>query len=139
MTRMARAGEGDVRAIIESDATLDLVPFIAAASALVDWVETCAVAKNKALTATQLRHIETWLAAHLYAHRDQLYTSKNTLRAGGSFQGQFGMRLDSTQYGQTAKLLDTSGCLAGLDKRQVAGASWLGKAKSDQIAYSDRD
>lgn len=138
-----RTNEDEVRSIIETDITISLYPFIRAASALVDRVET--MDTDDLLTAAQLQDVETWLAAHFYAHRDQLYQSKNTERAGATFQGQTGMGLNSTQYGRTAMTLDVSRGLAKLDAevgtggKRKAGMMWLGKPPSTQIAYEDRD
>ena len=56
-----------------------------------------------------------------------------------------GKSLDSTHYGQTAKLLDTSGCLAEISKeaetggKTTVGIDWLGKPPSEQTDYVDRD
>lgn len=88
------------------------------------------------MSSTTLERIEAYLAAHFYAHADQLYTSKSTDGASGSFQGQFGMVLMSTQYGQTACLLDETGYLAQKSKDAEMGARkktdliWLGKDRS---------
>ena len=116
---MTRTTDEDVRSIIESDVTTSLDPFIKTASSLVDWL--ILQKYGDTLTATQLEVIEMWLTAHFYAHRDQLFQSKNTGKAGGSFQGQTAMVLMSTQYGQTACLLDTSGNLAALSKQTETG------------------
>ena len=139
---MARAGEDDVRAIISTDTALDLGPFIRTAAALTEAVDTCDT--DNVLSSQQLRQIETWLAAHFYAHRDQLYLEKKTEKASAIFQGKTGMHLDSTQYGQTAMIIDTTGCLSDFNQdakvgRRKATLAWLGKAPSDQTDYRDRD
>ena len=121
------------------DGVRDLAPFIDSATAIVDRVEACAAAKGKALTSAELELIERWLTAHLYAMSDQQYQSKSTQAASASFRAVGGLNLDGSTYGQTAKLLDYSGCLAAIANRQTAGLTWLGKPPSDQIAYEDRD
>ena len=120
---------------------IPLAGFIQAANVLTSRVVNCASAKGVPLTAEEARVLETLLAAHFYAHRDQLYTSKSTMDASASFQGQFGMGLKSTQYGQTALSLDPSGCLSAIDARIGVRPTltWLGKAPSEQIDYVDRD
>ena len=119
----------------------DLTPFIEAANLLVTRVEECALAKGITLTADELEMIERWLAAHSYALNDRIYTSKHTADASASFGGQMGLGLDFTPYGQWAARLDISGCLEALAgaERKVGRAYWLGKPKSDQIDYVDRD
>jgi len=141
---MARTTSANVTAILVTDKNYDgstsLAAFIDTATALVDEVVTCAAKRGITLSATLLELIERWLAAHFYAHADPLYTSRSTQGASGSFQGQTGMHLESTQYGQTAMVLDTSRCLAAINKGgSKIGAVWLGKPRSEQIDYVDRD
>lgn len=134
-----RVGELEVRAIIDTTATIDVTPFIEAASILVDQVNTCALARGVTLSGAQLKKIEAYLAAHLYAFRDPQYQSKSTERASATFYGQTGMALDFTPWGQMAKVLDTSGCLAAMASSARASAVWLGKPKSGQIDVEQRD
>ncbi len=128
------------------DGRTSIYPFMRGASIVVDRVAACAITKEIPRTTAELREIETWLAGHFYAHHDQLYTSKSTSGAGASFQGQTAMHLNSTQYGQMAMTLDTSGCLADIQAgvtpgagRPVASGVWLGKRRSEQIDYPQRD
>lgn len=118
-----------------------LQPFIEAASSVVDDVVTCATRKGKTLTSTKLELIERWLAAHLYQMSDEGYTSRSTMSASGSFQGQTGMYLEATMYGQTAITLDPTGCLVAIAKgaRPTARAFWAGKRPSEQTDYDARD
>lgn len=117
-----------------------LTRFIEAANVLVTRVAACAAAKSKTLTAAELELIECWLAAHFYAYGPDLtYASKSTANKSATFHGKTEMNLDGTPYGQTAKGLDFSGCLAAFDKRQVASGFWAGKVPSEQIDYADRD
>jgi hypothetical protein len=139
---MPRTSEAAVKKILlidyDSDAATDLSPFIDTASAVVDRVEACAIAKGKALSATELELIERWLSAHFYGQSDQPYTSRSTAGASGQFQGRTDMGFDSTKYGQSAIRIDYSGCLLNIDKRQRARVIWLGKNPSSQIDYEDR-
>jgi len=141
-----RTTDTEVKAILLGQYDLSgepaLTAFIATASSLTDYVDTCDTL-NELSTAT-LELIERWLAAHYYAHADQLAQSKSTGDASSSFQGVTGKGLESTQYGQTAINLDITGCLAKKNREMVegkvkAGITWLGKAKSDQTEYVDRD
>jgi hypothetical protein len=135
-----RTSQDDVRAIIDTDPDLDITPFIEAANSLVDKVEECAIDKGKGLTTRQLHMIETYLSAHLYALKDPQYTSKRTERAAATFQGKTAMGLDSTYWGQMAKIFDTSGCLDAFgSSRATVGITWLGLPPSSQTAYSDRN
>lgn len=128
---MARVIDSEIRGIIESDPDISMVPFIAAANDLVDWLDTV---DEGALSTTTLTKIEKWLSAHFYAIRDQQYTSKSTGGASGSFQGQTGMVLLSTYWGQMACTLDTTGLLAQRSKeveeggKRKAQVKWLGTA-----------
>jgi hypothetical protein len=121
----------------------DLDPFISTATALVDWL--AGKDTDGELTATLLERIEAFLSAHFYAHADQLLQSRSTGGASGAYQGQTAMWLNSTQYGQTAMVLDVTGRLAGMVKAATDGGKpkasmeWLGKPPSEQILYTDRD
>lgn len=115
-----------------------LQPFINTATLLVDRVVACAADKGFVLTTEEQAQIEAYLAAHFFGHAQQFFTSKSTVSASGSFQGQFAMSLDASQYGQTAKMLDPSGCLAALSKGNRASMTWLGKPSNDQLTAEER-
>lgn len=140
---MARTTDTAVKGILvdhyDSVTNPSLTPFIETATSLVDYVED--QDEDSVLSASMLEGIERWLSAHFYAHADQLRQSKSTGRASAVYQGKTDMALDSTQYGQTAKLLDVSGTLAELDRqskegRPTAGGAWLGH-DYDTINYED--
>lgn len=138
-TSAFRTNQQDVREALQTNNDFDVTPFIKHAHRITNKVRTCAINKSLALDAEQLESIETYLAAHLYALFDPQEQSITTERASATFQGQTGMNLDSTRWGQMAKTFDTSGCLASFDKGARAGFVWLGKPPSDQIDYEDRD
>lgn len=116
----------------------DLQPFVDTAVVIVDRLEV--KDEDSVLNAGTLERIEAWLSAHCYAHAYQLRQSVGKGRSNESFQGQTGMRLESTQYGQTAMVLDFTGYLFSLTKgRARAAATWLGRPPSDQTDYYDRD
>ena len=116
-----------------------LTTFIDTANVIVNRVATCASERGITLSTTELEMMERWLAAHFYCQSDKPLGAKNDLGGGGTFHGRTDMGLDSTLYGQTAKRLDWSGCLASLDRQQRVGGFWLGKPPSEQIDYEDRD
>lgn len=112
-----------------------LQAFIDTAASLVDYVDTQDT--NNILSEDTEELIERWLAAHAYAHGDQLRSQKQTGRASATFQGKTGMHLESTQYGQMAMLLDVTGTLAELNKntkdgKPSASLMWLGSDHSLQ-------
>lgn len=136
-----RTNEGAVRQLLGAnyDGCTGLLQFIDSATPLIDRVVTCATAKDKTLTAAEEEMLERWVAAHCYQMYDQGFSSKTQGRSSGTFQGQTAMGLDGTKYGQYAKTLDPSGCLAALDKGQRIQFAWLGKPPSEQTDYVDRD
>lgn len=116
-----------------------LTGYIDTASAIVDQMVECATRKGITISEELRGTIEGWLAAHAYGMVDQPYKSRSTLRAAGVFQGQTGMYLEATKYGQMAVLLDPSGCLNNIGKRNKVQGFWLGKRPSQQIDAVDRD
>lgn len=132
-----RTSEPDVESIVEVDSAINIAPFINTANALTDYVATSD--EGSLLNTALLKQIESYLAAHFYSHRDKLYQEKKTGDASAVFQGKTDMGLDSTEYGQTAQVLDVTGTLRSLSKGGKARVEWLGLAPSDQTDYEDRD
>jgi len=128
---MARVDEDDVRLVIETSGDISMAPFIRAASLLTDKVRACATSRGYTLSDAQLLEIERYLAAHFYSLRDPQYKSKSTERASASFMDR--------DWLATAKMFDDSGCLEALTTGKRARMAWLGKPKSSQIDYDDRD
>lgn len=124
---MARTDAASVIEILgsnyDTETNPSLIGFIAAANSLVNRLSN---QYPGVLASDDLTVIETWLAAHFYGHSDQFYKSKNTQSAGATFQGETGKGLSSTQYGQTAIMLDTTRYLAAIDKGGFVGGMWLG-------------
>lgn len=142
---MARTTSTLVQGILISDydKKTDLTPYIDSASTIIDRVLTCATRKGISLSSTELELMERWLSAHAYTQMDRL-RKKQEIHAGpgksvGEYQGQWGMYLDSTSYGQFAQSLDASGCLAALGKQKRASLYWLGLPVSQQTDYEERD
>jgi hypothetical protein len=114
--------------------------FMDAATILVDDVVTCAATKGVTHSAAKLEMIERYITCHLYLHQDKATQEEKTADASAKFQGETGMGLDASDYGQFAMNLDTSGCLRGMNKGlKKVGVAWLGKAPSAQTDYEDRD
>lgn len=121
------------------DCSVDLKPFIDAATILMQRVIECAKKKGKPLTQEEIDILTMWLAAHLYGSTDQFYQSRQTGRASGTFMGKSELGLDGTLFGQNAKLLDPSNCLRAIDAGGLVGFEWLGKPPSQQIPIWERD
>ena len=141
-----RTSSGAVKSVLmddygaRRDGTLpDLTPYIETASSVTDDVVVYAAAKGITLNVIKLELIERWLGAHFYVMSDQPYLEKETMQARAKYQGTTGMMLKASKYGQTALLLDTSGTLATMEERKVAGAFWLGKVPSEQLDYYERE
>lgn len=137
---MARRVEDQEVRDIADDASpsISFATFIDTATALTDYVQSQDT--GGILTDALLKEVEKYLAAHFYHHRDQPYLKKKTGDAVGTYQGQFDKRLDSTRWGQTAITLDVTGTLVNLSAgNRRPTLAWLGKPKSAQIDYRDRD
>lgn len=135
-----RADDAGVRLIIDTLSTIDTAQFITPANVLTDRVAT----KDTAgiLSSAALTQIETWLAAHFYATRDQQYSEKKTGDASAKFQigiPREGGLLDGTEWGRNAMALDFTGCLRSINKGGKVSMDWLGKAPSNQIDYVNRN
>ena len=111
MTRVAAA---EVKQIINT--TLDPLPFIEAASVIVS-----DRLSGKGLSETTLKEIERWISAHFLSIRQPIRVSQSIDGASERFQVPPASMdgLKSTSYGLQALLLDSSGTLANLGKRQI--------------------
>jgi hypothetical protein len=113
----------------------DITPYIETASNIIDMIIVCAARKKVPVTDIQLELMERWLAAHLYAVSDKPMQQTMTLRSSATFQGQTGMNLCATLYGQTAIMNDPSGCLNNIDKQSRVRAFWGGKDWSQRLPW----
>lgn len=102
-----------VKAIIDTE--LEVAPFIAAAQALYE------ARVGSALPDSQGSVVLAWLSAHFVAVADPRETQESVGTGSWSFEGknQSGQGLSSTQYGQMAISLDTTGKLRDSDKRKA--------------------
>lgn len=101
------------------------------ANILTNRVQLCDQENGSVLTDAELTAIEANLAAHFYSFVDQQYMSKQTADSSASFQGKTDLILDYSPWGQMAKVLDASGCLAKLEQQAETGRKrvkvlWLG-------------
>lgn len=112
-----------------------LQPYIDHATVVVDRVVECATAKGITITTAQALQMETWLGGYYYTRMDPQYKSRTTKDASGAWA------VEGKEYAQAAMDVDPSGCLAGIINGKGARAEmyWLGKPRSEQIDYVDRD
>lgn len=115
---MARVTATEVKEIISTSLSDSIVEtFIDAANTVVSEI----IGSDTTLSTTQKKEIERWLSAHLLAcAREQQPQSEKDGDASITYQGKTGMGLDSTYYGQTVKIIDTTGKLArSIGKKKV--------------------
>jgi len=106
-----RVTDADVKQIIALNVLTDTTVFIDTAHLLVD-----EYLSTKGISEALLTQIEKYLSAHLVAlHNDERQLTEQELGdATDTYTGTFGKGLDSTQYGQTVKMLDPTGIFAGI-------------------------
>jgi len=112
-----RVTDDEVFEIIETSLT-DIDVFINTANLMVTGYLT-----GKGLSDATMKEIEKYISAHILSLRDPRTKSVGVDVLSESYQGQWGLGLNGTSYGQTAILLDTSGTLAMLAKNGGAQAS----------------
>lgn len=111
-----RCTAAEVKEIIDTDLTEEQVsPFITAANLTIT-----DILGTSGLSSDQLKEIERWLSAHFVAVRDPRISAEKTADASATYQGKTAMGLDSTFYGQQAKMLDTTGVLANIGKKKAS-------------------
>lgn len=86
------------------------------ASELVDDID----AADPDVSDSRLAKIEKVLAAHLVSTQDQRIESSSRETASVDYQGETGMHLDATKYGQQAKMLDPTDTLVNLHKSSAS-------------------
>lgn len=130
---MARTTESKVRAVIATDADIDLTEMINVANVLTTRMDSNATAKGYTLSADELEVIETYLAAHFYALRDLQPIKEREGRSSIDYMGKTGYGLEATLWGQQALALDVSGSLGSFSGSQNVGNNnsvglvWLGE------------
>jgi hypothetical protein len=111
---MARVTHDEVKEIMDNCTVTDAVvdTFIGAATELVTKIFT-----DGSVSDTLLKEIERWFTAHMLASTLSRTTSDEKLGdASLTYTGKWGMRLESTPYGQMVMLLDPSGKMANAGK-----------------------
>lgn len=136
-----RTNTGDVQGQLgrNYDGKTPIDPFIRTANIATNNIVNCASKKGITLDDDLLQEIECQLACHYYQRADPGFAAKTTGRSSASFKGQTGMMLQGTEYGQNALGLDISGCLASFNNSGRVQMLWLGKSKSEQIDYNERN
>ena len=112
---MARVTEQDVLDIMDNTLDEDEI----SAHLLSANVFVTATLGDKGLSDEVLAEIERWTTAHMVASTKDRVSKEEG--AGGAYikwAGFWGKNFESTQYGQTALLLDTSGTLVALQKEK---------------------
>ncbi len=105
----------ELRLIFTTDLTdAQLTAFIAAAGVLIG-TDGCDLA-GAGLSATTIKEIEKWLSAHLATSDDFRVESHRSSGHQVTFESEIGLGLDQSRYGQMAKRMDRTGCLAQIDK-----------------------
>lgn len=122
----------------ELDANIDVDIHIQSATTLVD-----SLLSDAGHTAAHLETITAWVASHFYVVSDPRFLQQKSEENFETYQrGELGRALESTNYGQQAMILDTTGILARYNEaiqsgkvfekekdtgRRKAGVHWLGK------------
>ena len=107
---MPRATELEVKEIISTELTAeDVTPFLNSANNVVT-----DDLSDEGYTATRLKNIEMWLAAHFVAIRDPQMSKEKYGDGEHTFQGKTGMGLEATLFGQQVMLFDTNGVLKAI-------------------------
>lgn len=92
-----------------------LTAHVIAANALVD-----AQLLGQGYPEALLKEIERWLAAHFACMQDPRLKSQGVQDAQTTYEGQTGMGLNASRYGQQAIVLDVNGVLTRLGQAQSA-------------------
>lgn len=117
MAVRATAAEVDQIMDLESSfSDTDIERYITVASAIVDDV----LGNDTTLSSTLMEEIECWLAAHLIAStRARMGKVERLGEARIDYMGQFGKNLELTPYGQTVKMLDSTGKMGEIGKTRA--------------------
>lgn len=117
----ARVTDADVKKLIETTVS-PLTIFIDQAALLV--TEEIGTAAASGLSEARLTEIERWLSAHFVAASiDPQSKSEGASGISVSYEGQQGMGLNATRYGQQAILLDTTGTLKRMADASISAGS----------------
>jgi hypothetical protein len=116
---MARVTATEVKDIL-SNCTLEthvIDTFITAGNQLV----TRVFAGSSVFSVAELKEIERWFVAHMIASTLTRTTSDEKLGdASVTYTGKWGTNLDSTNYGQMVKQLDSTGLMTSIGKQKAS-------------------
>ena len=119
---MARTTPAEVRLIMDNLTEADLSntiidTYILGANALV----TKILGDDTTIGAVLMEDIERWFTAHMIAStRWRLASKEKVGQASVEYTGEWKQDLSSTPYGQTVKLLDTTGKMSNIGKRAAS-------------------
>ena len=108
-----RVNTTEVKEIFDTKAT-DLSAFITSANLIINTNLLTAITDEDLL-----KEIERWLSAHFASARYQRNRRTEMGPVTFDHQGKWELGLDSTDYGQKVKLLDSSGILANMSKPSI--------------------
>ena len=111
----ARVTAVEVKAIMDNCTVLDATVnvFIAAGTLLIDKV----FVNDTTSGDDTLKELERWFVAHMIASTLSRTTSEEKLgEAAVKYTGKWGMKLESTPYGQMVLTLDSTGKMANVGK-----------------------
>lgn len=112
-----RTDASTVKEIFETELTdsTGLNIWIGMASSLVDDINQAANDAGNTLSDSRLMDLETLLSAHFASAQDPRIAEGDRETGSVTYQGETGLNLSSTKYGQNAMLLDPTGTLAALN------------------------
>lgn len=110
---MPRTTPPDVEDVFDTElSSSQLDAWIAIANELVDDIADA----DPSIGSTRLEKIEKLLAAHLASTQDQRVSEDSVGDTSAVYQGETGMHIEATVYGQQAAMLDPTGTLASTGK-----------------------
>lgn len=113
---MPRTNATDVKEIFDTELTdPEVEAWIDVATELVDEIAE----EDSSIDSTRLTLIEKLLAAHLTAAKDPRTERERVADVTLTYQGDTGLLIYGTQYGQRAAMLDPTGLLAQQGKPQA--------------------
>jgi len=114
---MPRTTQPAVQAIFDTTlSNVALDAWIGVANELVDDIADA----DSSIDSTRLTKIEKLLAAHFAATQEPRADRESRESASITYEGDTGMHINGTRYGQQAAILDPTGLLADTGKQQAS-------------------
>jgi hypothetical protein len=101
---------------LSTDANGEIEAWIEIATELVDDISEA----DSSITPTRLEKIEKLLAAHFVATQDPRAAKESGESVSITYEGDTGMRINATRYGQQASMLDPTGTLQEGGRRKAS-------------------